>query len=187
MAGKRSIFMRVITGSKKGRKLFSFPNEKPGLRPTSGHIKESVFNIIQFDIEGRYVLDLFAGTGQLGIEALSRGAKFADFVDNDISVVKKNLETTGFSDCASVRKMDAIAFLRGYEGRASAHYDLIFLDPPYDSPLLNKALGFIFEIDILRTGGIIVCEGSFEPDDIVGYKKSVYKYSGKVITIYTKE
>jgi len=182
--------MRVITGSAKGRKLFSFPKESPGLRPTSSHIKESVFNIIQFDIEGRHILDLFAGTGQLGIEALSRGAVSADFVDTDTSVIKKNLEATGFTDRANIKKMDVFAFLRGHGGespyRASARYDLIFLDPPYDSPLLNKALEVISAIDILRTGGIMVCESSFEPTDITGCKKSVYKYSGKAISLYTR-
>jgi 16S rRNA (guanine(966)-N(2))-methyltransferase RsmD len=175
--------MRVITGSAKGRKLFAFPKEKPGLRPTSGHVKESVFNIIQFDIEGRRVLDLFAGTGQLGVEALSRGAAFCDFVDIDTSIVKKNVEALGFSDKSNMRKTDAIAYLK----TVSEKYDLIFLDPPYDSMLLEKALSIISEIDILRIGGIMVCEGSFEPDDIVGYKKSVYNYSGKVITIFTRE
>ena len=176
--------MRVITGIAKGRKLASFPSgaDSPGLRPTSGHIKESVFNIIQFDIEGRRVLDLFAGTGQLGIEALSRGAASADFVDTGTSIVVKNLGLTGLADRARVIKADALSFLKS----AGGPYDLIFLDPPYGSPLLQKSLDIINVIDILRASGIIVCEGVSEPDDISGYRKSLYRYSGKIITLYTR-
>ena len=174
--------MRVITGTAKGRKLYSFTGgDAEGLRPTSAHIKESIFNIIQFDIEGRRVLDLFAGTGQLGIEALSRGAAWVDFVDKDTSVIKKNLEVTGFTDKAGIRKTEAISFIRASKER----YDLIFLDPPYNSKLLNGALTEISAIDILRTGGIIVCEGLNEQGEMTGYRKSAYNYSGKHITVYT--
>lgn len=173
--------MKVITGTAKGRKLATFAGD--AVRPTTDYIKQAIFNIIQFDIEGRHVLDLFAGTGQLGIEALSRGAAHADFVDTDTAIIKKNLEITGFLDKASIKKIDVTSFLRSTKDR----YDLIFIDPPYNTKILQKTLNEISGIDILRVGGIIVCEGTFEPNDIDGYKKSKYGYSGKVITLYTRE
>ena len=118
--------MRVITGSARGRRL----KELTGMetRPTTDKVKESLFSIIQFDIEGRRVLDLFAGTGQLGIEALSRGAASAVFIDrraDAVRLVKDNLELCGLSDRASVRCGDAMSYLRSGE-----KFDLIFLDPP---------------------------------------------------------
>lgn len=173
--------MKVITGTAKGRKLATLAGEN--VRPTTDYIKQAIFNIIQFDIEGRHVLDLFAGTGQLGIEALSRGAAHADFVDSDTSIVKKNLEITGFLEKSTIRKIDATSFLRSTKDQ----YDLIFIDPPYNTKMLQKSLVEISNIDILRTGGIMVCESTFEPDDIMGYAKSTRKYTGKVITLYTKE
>ena len=111
--------MRVITGTARGRKL----REPEGMasRPTTDNVKESMFNLIQFDIEGRRVLDLFAGTGQLGIEAL------------------------------------------GYL-RTCGKFDLIFLDPPYDTGLLDKALANVVQFDILAEGGIIVCESRREKE-----------------------
>ena len=105
--------MRVITGSARGRKLKTL--EGTDLRPTTDKVKESMFNILQFCIEGRRVLDLFAGSGQLGIEALSRGAESATFVDaskNAVAVVKQNLQTVGLADNARVVCTDSISFLR---------------------------------------------------------------------------
>ena len=174
--------MRVITGTAKGRRLFSFTGEAEGRRPTSDFIKQAIFSRIQFDIYGRTALDLFAGTGQLGIEALSRGAAHADFVDTDISAVKKNIEITGLADRASVIKSDAAAFLK----RAGRRYDLIFLDPPYRSELLGAALREITAIDILNIGGIIVCESQRECGAFNGYEKAARVYSDKVITIYKR-
>ena len=129
--------MRVITGSARGRRL----KELTGMetRPTTDKVKESLFSIIQFDIEGRRVLDLFAGTGQLGIEALSRGAASAVFIDrraDAVRLVKDNLELCGLSDRASVRCGDAMSYLRSGE-----KFDLIFLDPPYAAGLLPRARG----------------------------------------------
>ena len=146
--------MRVISGSARGRKL----KEPVGfeIRPTSDMVKESVFNIIQFDIEGRRVLDLFAGTGQLGIEAMSRGARSVVFVDsrpNAVKLIKENLKLCGFSDDASVYARDALSYLKSDE-----KFDLIFVDPPYDMQLTGKALEKIIEFDKLNTNGIIICE-----------------------------
>ena len=147
--------MRVITGLAKGRRL----EELPGLdtRPTTGRVKEGLFSAIQFDIEGRRVLDLFAGTGQLGIEALSRGAAFCDFVDSApaaLMIVQRNVKTCGFEDRAACHGKDFTAFLT----RSREKYGLIFLDPPYASGNLERALELITTIDIMVGNGIIVCE-----------------------------
>ncbi len=147
--------MRVITGLAKGRRL----EELPGLdtRPTPSRVKEGLFSAIPFDIEGRRVLDLFAGTGQLGIEALSRGAAFCDFVDSApaaLNVVRRNLKTCGFEDRAACHGKDFAAFL----SRGREKYGLVFLDPPYASGSLERALELITAIDNVVEHGIIVCE-----------------------------
>ena len=152
--------MRVITGSARGRRL----RELEGLetRPTTGKVKEALFSVIQFDIEGRRVLDLFAGTGQLGIEALSRGAESAVFVErrkDALQAVRENLEACGFSDRARVVNGDAMSYLKSGE-----KFDLIFLDPPYASGLLVKALEDIAAFDICREHGIIVAESAVETE-----------------------
>ncbi len=169
--------MRVITGSARGRRLKT--PENYDIRPTTDNVKESIFNIIQFDIEGRKVLDLFAGTGQLGIECLSRGAQNVTFVDNSreaVAIVKKNLKACGLS--APVIQMDAPGFLRG-----CGKFDLIFIDPPYDSDLYEEVLEIINSIDILSDGGIIICEARRDrqlPEMTEPYRKlKEYNY-GKV-------
>ena len=177
--------MRVITGSARGRKL----KELPGLetRPTTDKVKESVFNIVQFDIEGRRVLDLFAGTGQMGIEALSRGAAFCTFVDlrkEAAAVVKENLAHTRLDERGRVIQGDYLAFLTGCREK----YDLIFLDPPYGRGLLEKALETIAKIDIVTENGIIVCESAAEsqlPELAAPYEKGRdYRYGKIKITLY---
>jgi len=148
--------MRVITGSARGRRL----KELQGMdtRPTTDKVKEGLFSIIQFDIEGRRVLDLFAGTGQLGIEALSRGAAEAVFVEkrlDAVRLVKENLALCQLQDQAKVHAGDSLAYLRSGE-----KFDLIFLDPPYGSDLLDQALNMIAAFDICRAHGIIVAESA---------------------------
>ena len=148
--------MRVITGSARGRRL----KELTGMetRPTTDKVKEGMFSIIQFDIEGRRVLDLFAGTGQLGIEALSRGAAECIFVDqrsDAVELVRENVRLCGLEDRAVVRRGDALAYLRSGE-----KFDLIFLDPPYAGDLLDAALESITGFDICRHHGIIVAESA---------------------------
>jgi len=150
--------MRVITGTARGRKL-SEPKDME-IRPTTDKVKESIFNIVQFDIEGRRILDLFAGTGQLGVEALSRGARSATFVDesNDaIKLIRSNLEQCKLT--GEIVRENAVAFL-GHCGK----YDLIFLDPPYKSELLDTVLRKIIQFDILSDGGIIICETNCETE-----------------------
>ena len=130
------------------------------VRPTTDKVKESMFSIIQFYLEDAAVLDLFAGTGQLGIEALSRGAKTADFVDESrasLGLVEENLKTTGLDKNARVIRGDSIAFLD-----SCGRYDIILLDPPYDTNLIDRALEKINQIDILNKNGIIICETKYE-------------------------
>ena len=138
--------MRVITGTARGRRL----KEPVGLetRPTADRVKEGIFSSIQFELEGRRVLDLFGGTGQMGIEALSRGAAHATFVDlrkEAVGIIRENLSLTGFSDRATVVQGDYLAFLT----RCRETFDVIFLDPPYGSGMLEKALETITTIDIV--------------------------------------
>ena len=178
--------MRIISGTARGRKIKEPTGDS--IRPTSGKVKESVFNIVQFDIEGRRVLDLFAGTGQYGIEALSRGARSAVFVDSaaeSIKLVKENLKICGFSELATVRASDALRYLENDE-----KFDLIFIDPPYDTPLAAKAIGKIVLFDKLNINGIIISElkaGVPVPEVVQPYiLQKEYKYGGVKIIRYTR-
>ncbi len=177
--------MRVISGSARGRRL----KELPGMdtRPTTDKVKESVFNIIQFDIEGRRVLDLFGGTGQMSIEALSRGALHATIVDNApaaVKIIRQNLETTEFTDVAKVVQSDWNAFLTTCREK----FHLVFLDPPYHGPTLENALQTIAAIDILSEHGIIICESPLDkelPDLAAPYEKGrEYRYGKIKVTLY---
>ncbi len=170
--------MRVITGTARGRRLITLEGED--VRPTTDRVKEALFSIIQFEIEGRKILDLFAGSGQLGIEALSRGAKSAVFVDlskKSVEVVKQNLESTGLGKNAIVLNTDSIAFAASRADR----YDVAFLDPPYRTGLLQKALPLT--ANIMNEGGVIVCEAPFDeelPETAGNFKMTKeYKY-GKI-------
>lgn len=147
--------MRVITGSARGRRL----KELGGMetRPTTDRVKEGLFSALQFDIEGRRVLDLFAGTGQLGIEALSRGAAGCVFVDRRaeaVGCIRENLRLTGLSDRAQVVSGESMTYLKSVREK----FDLIFLDPPYAAGLLEQALAHIARYDLLNPHGIIAAE-----------------------------
>ena len=149
--------MRIIAGSARGRKL----RELQGMdtRPTTDKVKESLFNIIQFEIEGRRVLDLFGGTGQLGLEALSRGAAHCTFVELSrpaAALIRENVKLVGFTDRARVVQGEAISFLSGCRER----YDVILLDPPYQSGLLERSMQAVAGFDILSEHGIMVCESA---------------------------
>ncbi len=147
--------MRVIAGIARSVPLKSL--DGLSTRPTADRVKEAVCNIIQFEIEGRQVLDLFGGSGQMAIEALSRGADHADIVDcskQAAEVIRENLKRTKLGDRARVVVSDYMQFLTTTKNR----YDLVFLDPPYAEKILENALKRISEIDILKSGGIIVCE-----------------------------
>ena len=180
--------MRVVSGLAKGITL----KTPDGLatRPTADRIKEAMFSIIQFDLPGTHVLDLFGGTGQLGIEALSRGAKSAVFVDHSESacnLIRENLKRTRFQNCAKVIRSDYLTFLKSTKEK----FDIILLDPPYAEVFLENSLKMISEIDILQTNGIIVTERPVEKAlswDFPGYSRSRdYKYGKTLLAIYRKE
>ena len=153
--------MRVITGLARGRRLETLPGEVT--RPTSEKVKESLFSAIQFDIEGRRVLDLFAGSGQLGIEALSRGASGCVFVDKNteaVKIIRQNLQHTGLSAAAQVLGTDALTYLT----RPGDRFDLVFLDPPYALGVIPKVLARLQSDRLLEAGARIVCESAAEED-----------------------
>ena len=179
--------MRVITGTARGRRL----KELEGMetRPTTDRVKEGLFNILQFDIEGRKVLDLFAGTGQLGIECLSRGAASAVFVDrrsDAVKLIRENLKTTELTEHARVVSGDSMEFLKSLREK----FDIIFLDPPYAEGLLEDAISYIAEFDILSPHGIIVAEHPVEkglPALAAPYRlHRTYRYGKIALTIYRR-
>ena len=179
--------MRVITGKARGVTLKT--PEGMQTRPTTDRVKEALFSIIQFEIPGARVLDLFGGTGQLGIEALSRGAKAATFVDaSDAAcrLIRENLRRTRFEQEGRVVKSDYLSYLT----RCKETYQIIFLDPPYAEVFLENALKCITEIDILQSGGIIIAErpvGKELPWEFDGYTRSKdYKYGQTLLTVYRK-
>ena len=183
--------MRVIAGTARGRRL----KELQGMdtRPTTDKVKESLFNIIQFEIQDRKILDLFGGTGQLGIEALSRGARHCTFVEmrrDAQALLKENLKATDLLSSARVVPGDALAFLSS----CREQFDVILLDPPYHTDLMDRALEAILRFDILAEHGIIVCETAadrelpplseelFEPGRSYRYgqiKLSIFRRKGK--------
>ena len=180
--------MRVITGTARGVQLKT--PEGMTTRPTADRVKEALFSIIQFEIPGAKVLDLFGGTGQLGIEALSRGAKSAVFVDAGepaCKLIRENLKRTRLEHQASVVRSDYLQYLK----RSREQFDIVLLDPPYAEVFLENALKCITEIDILQSGGIIVAErplGKELPWDFEGYTRSKdYKYGKTLLTIYRKD
>ena len=144
--------MRIITGSARGTGLTAPEGETT--RPTSDKVKEAVFSMIQFDVEGRNVLDLFAGSGQMALEALSRGAEKATLVDS--SREEANAKKTHLSNRCRIVNNTYTSYLRAAAGREK--YDLIFLDPPYDSGMLPKALRAIDAGELAAPGSTLVCE-----------------------------
>lgn len=152
--------MRVIAGCAKGREIAA--PKGSNTRPTLAKVKEAIFGMIQFDIEGAEVLDLFSGSGALGIEALSRGARHAVFCDNDrqaYSVIKGNLDKLGFTGNSLLNYGDSIAFLSELS-RMGKRFDIVLLDPPYALDLENRALKLLPELELLNEGAIVVCEHS---------------------------
>lgn len=179
--------MRVITGSARGRRL----KELEGMetRPTTDRVKEGMFNVLQFDIEGRRVLDLFAGTGQLGIECLSRGAVSAVFVDrraDAVKLIRENLKITELSDRARVVSGDSMEYLKSLREK----FDVILLDPPYEAGLLEPAIAHIAKFDILAPHGIIVAEhpaGKTLPALSAPYRlHRTYRYGKIGMTLYRR-
>ncbi len=180
--------MRVITGKARGVVLKT--PEGMQTRPTTDRVKEALFSIIQFDIPGSRVLDLFGGTGQLGIEALSRGAVSATIVDHSekaCALIRENLRRCKLEKDAKVVREDYLSYL----SRTNEQYNIVFLDPPYAEVFLENAIKRISEIDILKSGGIIVAErpvGKELPGDFSGLIRSRdYKYGSTLLTLYRKD
>ena len=149
--------MRIISGSARGTKLVTL--EGDNTRPTLERVKEALFSMIQFEIANARVLDLFAGSGQLALEALSRGALEADAVDSSNEanrVIRQNIEKTRMGQKCRLWKMTSDAFLRASAGRRK--YDLVFLVPPYAKGLIPDALAALHKGGMLADGAVVVCE-----------------------------
>ncbi len=177
--------MRVITGTARGRKLAAL--EGVEVRPTTDMVKEAMFSILQFEVEGANVLDLFAGSGQLGIEALSRGARACVFVDSSRdsqNITRQNLQHTGLSSAARVAAMDYAAFLRSTKDT----FDIALLDPPYKKGLAADALPLL--VDKMSPGGAILCEtrkGEPMPERVGEFAiHRTYRYGKIALTLYRR-
>ena len=180
--------MRVVAGRAKGSVLKT--PDGMHTRPTSDRVKEAMFSIIQFDIPGAKVLDLFGGTGQLGIEAISRGAISAVFVDareDACRLIRENLKKTQMQTEGKVIRSDYMTYLKS----CRETFNIILLDPPYAEEFLENSLKLITEIDILQSGGIIISErpvGKELPWEFSGYSRSRdYKYGKTLLTVYRKD
>lgn len=173
--------MRIIAGDFKGRRLYTPEGEH--IRPTTDKVKEAIFSMIAFDIPDAVVIDLFAGTGNLGLEALSRGAKHCYFGDNSrdsLALIKQNVKYCKAEDMSEIIAGDYLRILDRIREKA----DIIFLDPPYKNGLMLSCLSHISELGLLREDGIVVCEHGFEeklPDEYAGFEKIKEKKYGKII------
>ncbi|MCC6347142.1 MAG: 16S rRNA (guanine(966)-N(2))-methyltransferase RsmD [Nitrospirales bacterium] len=186
--------MRISGGSAKGRKIgfrkaFLRKGEDAALRPTSAKVREALFNILAARIGGAVFLDLYAGTGAVGMEALSRGAEQALFVESSslrVNLIKDLIERFGFGGRASVVKEDATLFLKRSEDR----FDIIFVDPPYESGELETALPLIAGRELLQEGGAIVVEHPSRrvPPSDVGILERVktYRYGDTSLSLYRR-
>lgn len=177
--------MRVITGTARGKRLET-PIGTDIVRPTGDKVKEAIFSIIQFDIENSVVLDLFAGSGQLGIEALSRGAKEAYFIDcvpSSVELIKRNIHSCSFDEVSKVYRADYSAFLNGTKEK----FDIAFLDPPYNADFIDNALGLVAKK--MKNFGIIICEhGEKVPVcDLDGFSRKDKRYGKTMVSVFRKE
>lgn len=183
--------MRVISGNARGKKLVSL--EGMNTRPTLDRVKEALFNIIQFDIADKNVLDLFAGSGAIGIEAISRGAKSATFCDNSIDavkIIKTNIENTRSKDKATVINKDYSLVLKQL-GKENKQFDIIYLDPPYKTDFANKAIEEIINLNLLSKDGIIIVETDDNKKDETINTKNIKIFDkrkyGRAILIFIRK
>ena len=180
--------MRIITGKAKGIRLKTLEGQMT--RPTAERVKEAIFSMLQFDIEGREVLDLFSGSGQMALEALSRGASRAVLIDRSpdaVKIIRENGEKTKLLPYCDIRRSDALDYIRQNRGRK---FDLIFLDPPYASDLYQKAFRALYECEMLKPSTLIICEsdseGIFGGDEELSGRFQIQRssrYSKTVISI----
>lgn len=181
--------MRVISGKLKGRKIIGYTLD--GTRPTMDRIKESLFGMIQDDIKNSICLDLFAGSGNLGIEALSNGAKFCYFVDNNreaIKIINENISNLDIKNISFASLSDWKKFLNLCQKR-NLTFDIIFLDPPYDYDVYEKILNKVSDFNLLNKNGLIILEHHSlklkeKYQNIMIYKEK--KFKDKVISIYKR-
>ncbi len=175
--------MRIISGSARGRRLLTPVGME--IRPTTDKVKEALFSILHFDLPGKHLLDLFAGTGQLGLEALSRGAADVVFTDSSkkaVALIRQNVDITGFGAQSTIFQTDAFSYLSSTDRR----FDIVLLDPPYEKGLCEKAAALLPRV--LNQDALVVCET--RPDenlpDRIGFLSAVkeYRYSGIRLTVY---
>ncbi len=178
--------MRIISGCRRGHKLHEFTGSD--VRPTTDRVKEAIFNLIQFDVFDAVVLDMFAGSGALSFESISRGAKRAVLIDSDrnsVAIIRKNIAELNFEDMCEVKEQSCFDFAKTCKNK----FDIIFLDPPYNRGYIEPALESISEHDLLKEDGIIVLESDntdfknqYDGLQILKQKK----YGRTYITIYGK-
>ena len=179
--------MRIITGKAKGKRLLTLEGE--ATRPTSERIKGAIFSSIQFEIENRCVLDLFAGSGQMGLEALSRGAARATFIDSSreaMEIIKKNAENTGFFSASHFLVSDYRNYIRKASGREK--YDLVFIDPPYSMACASEAAELLVRAELIIPGALVVLEVGDEEIDLsalaaLGYETVKSEHYGKKTSV----
>lgn len=177
--------MRIITGSQRGKKLETLEGRE--VRPTTDRVKEALFNVLQFRIEGRRILDLFAGSGQLALEALSRGARSAVLVENNreaSQIIERNIAATSMQKEAEIFRGDFASFLE----TTTKEFDVAFIDPPYYEGLMENAL--VGTSKVMSRGGIIIAEHTEEemPQQVGEFKlRKTYKYGKTSLTSYEHE
>ena len=182
--------MRIITGKARGTKLVSLEGE--ATRPTTERVKEAVFSMIQFDIEGRSVLDLFSGSGQLALEALSRGASSAVMIDKSkdaVKILKTNAQKTKLAPYCEIFNCDYKEYISKNKGK---QFDIIFIDPPYAQNLYSSVLSALLDADMVKSTSIIICESgeknifgdNSKLQESFGILKSV-RYSHSYVTLLT--
>ncbi len=179
--------MRITSGEHKGRRISA--GNKSKIRPTSDRVKESIFNILRGEIEGKRVLDIFAGAGSLGIEALSQGAESVTFVDSSpqsIKILKRNLENLNLQSQAVILRLDGLKALN----RLEPGFHIIFTDPPYLKDYAQKIIDSMAKSSVLEIGGILVLEhhkkeGFISPEDKLLLLKE-RKFGDTVISIFLK-
>lgn len=176
--------MRIITGSARGVRLETLEGEEI-TRPTAERVKEAIFSAIQFETEGRRVLDLFGGSGQMGLEALSRGARACMFIDSSeeaIALIKRNAQKTRLSDRCRYLVSDYRNYLRKARGREK--FDLVFLDPPYAMHAHAEALRRLLDGDLVEPDCLFICE-SGEPDIFEGHEELAARFETRKTARYT--
>ena len=179
--------MRIISGEHKSRRLVG--GKKTKVRPTSDRVKESIFNILREEVRGKRILDLFAGAGSLGIEALSRGAEWVTFVDvstASINILKKNLENLNLESKSTILRMDGLKALN----KLSQNFQMIFADPPYLKGFVQRIIDSIVQSKVLEKNGILILEHhkketfSFPEEKLIPLRQK--KFGDTVISFFLK-